>query len=264
VPGSERGRAGDAETEERLRSGTVSRETFLWWLYRRRGDIEARNEIVMLHSSWAQRAAKGFAAARRLDWREVWGHVALGLIEAVRRFDPGRGVPFRAFASRRIAGSLRDAGREALGSRTSPEGEPPHSRTVRLDGGRGAGDPHRAGWGLRARGPDPLDQACIRETRSRLIEAVPDGRAREIAERRFWLGESVDEIGLALGLGKSAVQEILASEVLPRARRALRRMGIEPPRSGRRRRARGARPGRGAARRGASGPRTAGRGTADE
>ena len=81
---------------------------------------------------------------------------------------------------------------------------------------------------VRSREREPWEAAHARETRSRLFACLPDAQSREVARRRLWLGESVDEIGLAMGLAKSRVQEMLNDEILPRLRRTLRRLGIEP------------------------------------
>ena len=45
---------------------------------------------------------------------------------------------------------------------------------------------------------------------------------------RGTVGVRVDEIGLAVGLGRTRVDELLRDECLPRARQACRRMGLAP------------------------------------
>ena len=39
---------------------------------------------------------------------DLYGAGVLGLLEAMDRFDPGRGVPFEAFARRRVTGAILD------------------------------------------------------------------------------------------------------------------------------------------------------------
>lgn len=46
---------------------------------------------------------------RHVDRQELARAGALGLVEAARRFDPSRGVPFDRFAARRIRGAILDA-----------------------------------------------------------------------------------------------------------------------------------------------------------
>lgn len=48
-------------------------------------------------------------ARKGLDYEDLVQEGSLGLIEAVRRYEPGSGVPFRIFASRRICGAILDA-----------------------------------------------------------------------------------------------------------------------------------------------------------
>ncbi|MBS1847478.1 MAG: FliA/WhiG family RNA polymerase sigma factor [Actinobacteria bacterium] len=50
---------------------------------------------------------------RHVDREELATAGSLGLVEAARRFDPDRGVPFDRFAARRIRGAILDAVRAA-------------------------------------------------------------------------------------------------------------------------------------------------------
>lgn len=50
---------------------------------------------------------------RHVDREELATAGSLGLVEAARRFDPARGVPFDRFAARRIRGAILDAVRAA-------------------------------------------------------------------------------------------------------------------------------------------------------
>lgn len=50
---------------------------------------------------------------RHVDRQELARAGALGLVEAARRWDPARGVPFERFAARRIRGAILDAVRAA-------------------------------------------------------------------------------------------------------------------------------------------------------
>jgi len=50
---------------------------------------------------------------RHVEREELVRAGALGLVEAARRFDPGRGIPFERFAANRIRGAILDAARAA-------------------------------------------------------------------------------------------------------------------------------------------------------
>jgi RNA polymerase sigma factor (sigma-70 family) len=228
-----------------VREGKVSSpdpgEARLWLAYRRTGRTRYRNALVMRHEGWAGWRARSFARSRGLDWDDLRGAAILALIGAIKRFDPACGVPFRAFAARRVDGALFDAGRQALGrpsrrrARETPDDSCEEPRQE-----RGAGGPvDAAADGPFSREPDPLDAAAEREIVSRLLDGMagdgveparrPSVRTlREIARRRVILAESIDEIALAVGLGKSRVHELLNRELLPRARKVLGDMGILP------------------------------------
>ncbi len=205
-------------------------EAQLWLRWRCEGRRDARDRLFEIHGKWAFARAGRYARSRGFDPREVIGDVAVALLDSICRFDPAKGVRFPAYAGPRVSGALLDAGRESLGRRSRRAGaEPPaltdaedYEVTVHLRATRASSSFAR----------DPLFAAAERETRELLLDAMPDERAREVARRRFWLGESVDEIGIAMGLGKSVVANCLQQEVLPTARRRLRRMGLGPrPRS---------------------------------
>jgi RNA polymerase sigma factor for flagellar operon FliA len=207
-------------------------EEGLWLRWRRRGSLAARNRLFEIHWVWASADARRYALRRGFDPSEVFGSVAYAVLECVARFDPAKGVPFRAFAAPRVSGALRDAGRflfrDSRPSQAAP-GRPsscgPGDREAGPSPRRAPGSA-RAAWGT----ADPFDAAVERETRALILDAMPDARTREVARRRFWLEESVDEIGLALGLGKSVIANCLQLEVLPAARRCLRKMGLAPSR----------------------------------
>ena len=53
--------------------------------------------------------AKRLARLTGADWEDLRQSGAIGLIKAVARFDPGHGVPFRAFAKQYIRGAIFDS-----------------------------------------------------------------------------------------------------------------------------------------------------------
>ena len=210
-------------------------EAALWWAYRRTGKVSLRNRLVMLHGPWAEARTRRFARPRGFDWREVWGAAALGLIEAVERFDPAAGVPFRAYAMHRIQGALFDASRECydhdfvVRSFTSGSGETAASADmqtgrVRCEAAHSIPVDHAS--------QAPPDVAMHRSVESRVLGCMPDARSRDIARRRFCLQQSVDEIAYYMVIEKSRVEEIMRDVVLPRARRLCVKIGCKPKRSG--------------------------------
>ncbi|MBU6448834.1 MAG: sigma-70 family RNA polymerase sigma factor [Rhodospirillales bacterium] len=66
-------------------------------------------ELTALYGHWIKRMA--LLMKVRMPWADLdemlqWG--AIGMMEASQRFDPGHGVPFQAFAARRIKGAMID------------------------------------------------------------------------------------------------------------------------------------------------------------
>lgn len=86
-------------------------EAALWLEFRANRSDLARARIFSHYAPFAQRIA------RRLFRERNWGDIELadlqqyafaGLLEAINRYDPENGAPFRPFALRRIGGSIRD------------------------------------------------------------------------------------------------------------------------------------------------------------
>jgi RNA polymerase sigma factor for flagellar operon FliA len=74
-------------------------------------DVDARDRLVMAHVSLvkvlAQRLAQRLPA--QVEFNELISVGVLGLVEAANRYQPTLGVPFDAFARRRIHGAMLDA-----------------------------------------------------------------------------------------------------------------------------------------------------------
>lgn len=74
--------------------------------YRRAPSAALRNELVQRHLSVAQAIARRFAGrGEPLD--DLEQVAMLGLVKAVERFDPDRGIPFVGYAAPTITGELR-------------------------------------------------------------------------------------------------------------------------------------------------------------
>jgi RNA polymerase sigma factor FliA len=78
------------------------------------GEPRTRNQLVMDHmvlvKSLANRVVHRIPA--HVELKELISVGVLGLIEAARRYQPSLGVPFDAFARRRVHGAMLDALRE--------------------------------------------------------------------------------------------------------------------------------------------------------
>lgn len=73
--------------------------------------VRAREDLFMLFRPFAERLARRHyrnMAYREIEYAELKQLAYAGLLEAIDRFDPGKEVPFTAYARRRVAGNIVD------------------------------------------------------------------------------------------------------------------------------------------------------------
>ncbi len=73
------------------------------------GDEAARKELILSYLPLVDVLAKRIARITGANWEDLRQDGAIGLIKAVARFDPDKGVPFRAFARSYINGAIFDS-----------------------------------------------------------------------------------------------------------------------------------------------------------
>jgi RNA polymerase sigma factor for flagellar operon FliA len=86
-------------------------ELALWHAFKPGGSLLAREKLFNLHQPFARNIARRHHRERSrgdLDIHDLQQLAYAGLLEALDRFDPTRGAPFRPFAAHRISGSVRD------------------------------------------------------------------------------------------------------------------------------------------------------------
>jgi RNA polymerase sigma factor for flagellar operon FliA len=69
----------------------------------------ARKELILFYLPLVELQAKRIARATGVNWEDLRQNGAIGLINAIARFDPGKGVPFEAFARQYIRGAILDS-----------------------------------------------------------------------------------------------------------------------------------------------------------
>jgi RNA polymerase sigma-B factor len=84
----------DCELDERFREFRVT------------GDRSVRNDLVELHRGLAARIANDYRG-RGVELDDLVQIAMLGILKAVERFDPERGIPFSSFASRTVNGEIK-------------------------------------------------------------------------------------------------------------------------------------------------------------
>ena len=90
---------------------TGDAEADLWCAAKLEGSSDARQQLFSLYAGFARSIAKRLLRERSygdIDFVDLQQLANVGLIEALDRFDPDRGVPFRSFAAPRISGNIID------------------------------------------------------------------------------------------------------------------------------------------------------------
>lgn len=86
-------------------------EEALLWTALRSGSATARQRLFERNLSYARALARREYRSRKgadIDPDDLYQLACTGLLEAMERFDPDLGVPFRGFANRRIRGAMID------------------------------------------------------------------------------------------------------------------------------------------------------------
>src|SRR5918993_3274190 len=78
----------------------------LFVTYRDTGERAVRNELVEAHRGLAASIANDYRG-RGVELDDLVQIAMLGMIKAVERFDPDRGIPFSSFASRTVNGEIK-------------------------------------------------------------------------------------------------------------------------------------------------------------
>jgi RNA polymerase sigma factor FliA len=86
-------------------------EASLWQRWREGGDESAREGLLALHLGYAKTVAATYYARRyhdEIEFADYHQLACIALLEAMQRYDPGRGAQFRTFAARRMHGAILD------------------------------------------------------------------------------------------------------------------------------------------------------------
>jgi RNA polymerase sigma factor for flagellar operon FliA len=86
-------------------------EAMLWRAFKAHGSRAARERLFSFYADFARSIARRHHRERSrgdIEVSELYQYAYAGLLEALDRFDPGMGVPFRPFAAHRISGSILD------------------------------------------------------------------------------------------------------------------------------------------------------------
>ena len=110
--------------------GQLAGERELWERFARDREPAVREELVRRNMAFAKRLALRYRGASE-SFDDLLQVANLGLLNAVDRFDPERGIPFTAFASPTILGELKRHFRDRVWTVRVPRGL--HDRMAEVD-----------------------------------------------------------------------------------------------------------------------------------
>lgn len=227
----------DEATEAAAEAAAEERE--LWAEFVRSRDAQLRTRLIERHLPLARILAAKLFSGRRVresEFEDYLHYAALGLIEAVDKFDPCHNVLFRTFAGHRIRGSVLN-NVERLSERDEQLALRSRLRKQRLESLREGHKPgektaelfeHMAevaiglalGYMLEGSGmyvsPDDShaedvysgqEMKQLRATVNAIIELLPE-RERTVIKYHYYQGLGVTEIGDILGLTKGRISQI--------------------------------------------------------
>lgn len=100
-------------SEEKMSNARAERYSSLeraWKLYKNDGDLESRDFIIKSYTPLVESTARRIYAKRPwiFDFEDLKQAGMIGLVNAVERYDPERGILFGTYAPMRIVGSIYD------------------------------------------------------------------------------------------------------------------------------------------------------------
>jgi RNA polymerase sigma factor for flagellar operon FliA len=220
-------------------------EEALWLALREAGSAAARERLFESYFPFARSLARRQFRARSgadIEFEDLLQLASAGLLEALDRFDPAHGVPFKGFAVRRINGSMIDgiAKMNEVREQLSFRGRVQRERLRSLAGEEGAVPPARAmealvemavglalgfmleGTTLYHKERDPAVAATAYETAAwkELIEraAVEVGRLperdRQLIELHYREDLTFEQIASLFGLTKGRISQLHKAAML--------------------------------------------------
>lgn len=131
----------------------------------------------------------------------------LGLVEARRRYDAGRGVPFPAFAALRIRGAMLDGLRHA-----DPLSRETRARVRREEEAAPVALVHLDEAAQISEDAPPADELLgrrrLRQALGRALEKLPP-RERFVVQKYFFEEQPLKQVGAELGVTESRVCQIV-------------------------------------------------------
>jgi len=215
-------------------------EADLWRRIRHGEDANAVDQMLRHYAGWAAAIARNIhrrVPAYAVDCDDFIQNARLGLLEAMSRFDPDRGVPFPAFAKPRVRGAVFNGLRAILGERPRAGSDPLYDERLAslmddtsddsvdrvVDAILGLGTAFLLGEDVDL---DPCAYAGRADTQRRMragVARLPE-RLRRIVEAHYFQHVPFVDIAAASGLTKGRISQ-LHSQALRELREILRDSG---------------------------------------
>lgn len=183
----------------------------LLWSRAKAGDPGSRCALIEHYAPLAGRIARWMPTRAAMGSDDLESAGLLGLIDAVDRFQPDRGVPFEAYAALRVRGAIIDEIRSTIGRSDRPQ---QLSLDELLDAGHAVAASDEADPGM--------DDLRLRVERA--LRTLP-ARQREVLARYYGDSLTLREAGARMG-----ISEARACQLHGRAIAALRRVLVPAPR----------------------------------
>lgn len=201
-----------------MRKAEGTLETAQLWARVRAGDGASRAALIERYLPLARALARRvrIVGSGVTDADDLMSAAVLGLIDAVDRFESGRGVPFEAYASLRIRGAIIDELRrlDERGRGASEDGRP---SALSLDG------LIEEEWQPFLAVEDETDEQFEREDlRGRVqnaLETLPE-RQREVLAHYYAGARTLRQTGAAMGISEARACQ-LHGRAITNLRRAL-------------------------------------------
>ncbi|AHE55639.1 sigma-70 family RNA polymerase sigma factor [Sphingomonas sanxanigenens] len=226
--------------QPRTSTPSIDRRSELWAHYGRDHGADLRLEIFDAYLPFARAIARRHFLDRSSDIElaDLEQLASAGLLEAIDRFDPRRGVPFESFAAPRVAGSVVDGlahlseRREQLAFNRRVEKERLRSLAIAAPAGRMSAAEAMAALAELAIGtalsfmleetglvaddatpdhrPNAYESAAWKDLVSRLATEVGslEGREQAIIRKHYHDGLTFEMIGTLLGLSTGRISQI--------------------------------------------------------
>lgn len=208
-------------------------EAELWQRYRERTDEDARDRLLLLHMPWAASIARNVhrrVRAYAADRDDFVQNATIGLMEAIARFEPQRGIAFRSYATPRVRGAVFNGLRAIVGERPTAAQDRYAARLRAIDEGSEGGGAFEqvlnavVGLGLgymlddaaQALGEDApgagsaFEYARLGQARARLLKAVEQLPQRQqlIVRAHYFQYVPFIELAERFGLSKGRISQL--------------------------------------------------------